>query len=80
MVRKMAIQVLVDGNLLELPPRRAELVRQVVEADPDIDTMEVGGVEFRIAQDKISLRVTKSYPPVRLPRWWSWIRQRTAST
>jgi len=38
------------------------------------DTMEVGAIEFRFAQDKVSFRITQSFPSVRVLRWWEWLR------
>lgn len=70
----MRVEVLVDGRLVVLPPRREELVRQLLKADPEIDTMEVGAIELRVAQEKVSLRVTRSYPAVKVKRWWEWSR------
>lgn len=70
----MGIEIIVDGALLEVPPRRAEMIRQLIRADLEVDTMEVGAVEFRLAQEKVSLRVTKSYPAVRVLRWTDWLR------
>lgn len=71
------LQVLVDGRPVELPPRREEIIRQLVGAELSLDTMEVGAVEFRVAQDKVSLRVTKSHPATRVLSWWQWMRARS---
>jgi hypothetical protein len=64
------IEVLVDGKPVALSPRRAEMVRQLIEeADPAIDSMPVGGVEFRLAQAKVTMLVTSSKRPVKVPDW-----------
>lgn len=74
----MRLEVIVDGKLVQLPPRREEMIRQLLRADTDVDAMEVGALEFRLAQEKVSLRVTKSYPAVKILRWTEWLRNQIA--
>jgi hypothetical protein len=68
----MRLEVIVDGELVELPPRRAEMVRQLVKASLDLDTMEVGEVRFRLSYEKVTQQVVSSRPPVRVLGWREW--------
>ncbi len=68
----MAIEIRIDGELVELPPRRAEMIRQLVKADLELDLMEVGEVWFRLSHEKVNVQVTKSHPPVRVLAWRRW--------
>lgn len=70
----MGIEIRIDGELVELPPRRAEMVRQLVKAEIELDLIEIGAAEFRLAGEKVNLRVTKSYPASRVLAWRDWAR------
>lgn len=71
----MAIEIRIDGELVELPPRRAEMIRQLVKAELELDLMEVGAAEFRLAQEKVALRITRSQAAVRVLGWADWHRR-----
>lgn len=66
------IEVRIDGELVELPPRRAEMVRQLIKAELELDLMEVGEVRFRLSYEKVTMQPTKSNPPVRVLSWREW--------
>lgn len=70
----MRLEIIVDGQLAEVPPRREEIIRTLLRADLDLDTMEVGVIEFQVAQERVNLRVTRSYRPTRVLRWMEWLR------
>jgi hypothetical protein len=69
---------MVDGKLVELPPRRAELMRKLLKAGLELDTMEVGRIEFRVAQDRVTMYVTKGEAPSRVLSWWAWMKTQAA--
>lgn len=71
----MALQVLVDGVLVELPPRRAEMIRQLLKEDLELDTMDVGELWFVLSHDKVSIRRARSQAPVRVLSWAAWRRE-----
>jgi hypothetical protein len=75
----MRLEIVIDGQVAAVPPRREEMIRQLLRADLDVDTMQVGAVEFRLSHEKVVLLVTKSYAPVRVLRWAEWLRAAVAS-
>ncbi len=72
------IEIRIDGELVELPPRREEMIRQLVKAELELDLIEIGAAEFRLAAEKVSLRVKQSHPGVRVLSWRDWVKRVSA--
>lgn len=66
-MREASVQVSLDGELVELSPRLAEMVRRLVEVDAMVSQIQVGDVTLHFADRKVSMAVRWSMPSRRLP-------------